>query len=74
MLTPRQAAEWLGVSQSLVYQLCKEMVLEHSRLGGRGKRGRIRIEEAEVERYRRSCLREAPPLVSVPSLKHLKID
>jgi excisionase family DNA binding protein len=74
MLTPRQAANRLGVSPSLVYQLCDERVLKHYRIGGKGKRGRIRIEEAEVERYRESCLRDASQLVAVPPLKHLSLD
>ena len=74
MLTPRQAANRLGVSQSLVYQLCNELVLQHYRIGGKGKRGRIRIEEEEVERYRQSCLRDASQAVHLPPLKHLSLD
>jgi excisionase family DNA binding protein len=72
MLTPRQAADRLGVSLSLVYQLCDELTLAHYRVGGKGKRGRIRIDEAEVERFRESCLREASP--PIPTLKHLSLD
>jgi excisionase family DNA binding protein len=73
MLTPRQAADRLGVSLSLIYQLCKEQVLRHFRLGGRGKRGRIRIEEGELERYRTSCLRQEV-LVPQVTLRHLKLE
>lgn len=71
MLTPSQAAKRLGVSLSLVYDLCRELVLKHYRFGGKGRRGRILIEEGEVERYRLACLRDpAPPL---PPLKHLTL-
>jgi excisionase family DNA binding protein len=73
MLSARQAATRLGVSLSLVYQLCSEMVLKHYRIGGKGKRGRICIEESEVEQYRQSCIRESSRL-PVRTLKHLTLE
>ena len=40
MLTPKAAAERLGVSSSLVYQLCNEGVLPCYRFGGAELAGR----------------------------------
>lgn len=51
MFTPKQAAEKIGVSISLVYQWCKEGSLEHLRLGGHGKRGKVMIEPASLDRF-----------------------
>lgn len=72
MLTPKQVANRLGVSVSLVYQLCRHAVLRHYRIGGVGRRGRIVIEELEVANYQASCFKEAatPPLC----LKHLNLN
>lgn len=69
MLTPQEAAKRLGVSASLIYQLCRELVLKHYRLGGKGKRGRIRIDAEEIERFRAVCCRDG--LSVLPPLKHL---
>ena len=66
MLSPQQASEQLGVSLSLIYQLCKRGHMKHFRFGVPGKRGHIRIEESEVERYRTACAS-----VSSPFLGHL---
>jgi hypothetical protein len=54
-LTPRQAAKCAEVSVSLVYQWCDERLLTHFRLGGRGKRGRIMIDEEELDTFLDSC-------------------
>ena len=65
-----QVADLLGVSRSLVYALCKSGVIAHARHGRPGKRGCIRITEAEVERYRASCQVEAGPALT--PLRHLR--
>jgi excisionase family DNA binding protein len=73
MLTPYQVACRLCVSLSLVYQLCKEQQLKHYRFGAEGKRGRIRIEESEVERY----LSEQLQVTSSPAIttfRHLRLQ
>lgn len=44
MLTPKQVAERVGVSDSLVYEWCAQGLLKHYRFGGKGRRGCIRIE------------------------------
>jgi excisionase family DNA binding protein len=75
MLSPKAAAERIGVSASLIYQLCGEGVLRHFRFGGKNKRGRIRIEDSEVERYRQLCLRDPAELLpSQLMLKHLTLE
>ena len=71
MLSAKEVACKLGVSLSLVYQLCKDRQLKHFRLGAQGKRGSIRIEEAEVTRY----LAERIQVELAPSVqfKHLSL-
>jgi excisionase family DNA binding protein len=50
-LTPETAAEKIGVSRSLIYQWIEEGRITHYRLGGRGKRGRIMIDQADLYRF-----------------------
>jgi excisionase family DNA binding protein len=50
-LTIKQAAERTGMSTSLLYQLCAERRLPHFRLGREGKRGKILIEEADLDAF-----------------------
>jgi excisionase family DNA binding protein len=49
MLTVKQAATRVGVSPSLIYAWCQEQRLAHYRLGREGKRGQIRINEADLD-------------------------
>jgi excisionase family DNA binding protein len=49
-LTPKEAAEVAQVSSTLIYQWCDEG-LPHYRFGGKGKRGRIFIDPADLERF-----------------------
>ena len=69
LLSVRQTAERLGVSEQVVYQLCARRLLRHSRVGlGRGK---IAITEDAVAEYLKS--REvgpesAPPPASRPEV------
>ena len=58
MLTPRQAAQRLGVSPCLIDRLCCEGVIPYQR-AGRDNRSRIRIEEADIEHYRWLCQLDA---------------
>jgi excisionase family DNA binding protein len=51
MLTVRQVADRLRVSASLVYSWCEDHLLPHYRMGGKGKRGKILIEEAVLEAF-----------------------
>jgi excisionase family DNA binding protein len=54
-MTVREAAAKIGVSASLVYELCREGVLRHTRHGRPGKRGTIRISEEAVAEYVAAC-------------------
>jgi excisionase family DNA binding protein len=73
MLTVRQAAERASVSQSLVYEWCSSGILPHMRLGRPGKRGCIRIDEADLENFLAQCHQEARPQTNLPPLKHIKL-
>jgi excisionase family DNA binding protein len=50
-LTVKQAAEHAAISESLIYAWCKAGVLSHTRLGRPGKRGTIRIDKDELEKF-----------------------
>jgi excisionase family DNA binding protein len=54
-LTPKQAAERAGVSVSMIYQWCHERLLPHYRCGGSGRRGKILVEETDLETFLASC-------------------
>jgi len=49
-LTPKQAGEIVGVSPSLIYDWCAEG-LPHYRFGRKGRRGRILIEESDLQAW-----------------------
>jgi excisionase family DNA binding protein len=72
MLTPKQAAERLNVSDSLIYAWCSAGALPHYRFGKPGRRGKILIDEVELDAFvaahRREARAEAPPL------KHITLD
>lgn len=68
MLTVKEAARRKCLSPQLVYLWCHEGRLAHYRLGGRGRRGRILIEEADLDAFLKSCKVEAgraPPAPAV---------
>ncbi len=71
-MTVKEAARRLGLSPSLIYQLCNERLLPHYRLGGKGKRGAIRIEEADLSAFLASCRQEAKS--EVPPLRHIHLN
>jgi excisionase family DNA binding protein len=71
-MTVKEAAERTGMSESLIYQLCNERRLTHYRLGGKGKRGAIRIDEADLSAFLASCRQEAKP--EVPPLRHIHLN
>jgi excisionase family DNA binding protein len=49
MLSVKQAAAAKGLSTQLIYLWCEERRLPHYRLGGRGRRGRILIDPADLD-------------------------
>lgn len=74
MLTPSQAADRLGVSDSLIYEWCAEGVLPHYRFGRKGRRGRILIDETEFEAFVAGCRQEGrQDTAPVPELRHIKL-
>ncbi len=70
-LTTKQAATRTGLSQSLLYQLCKERRLPHFRIGGRGRRGRLLIDEADLLAFM-NAHRIDSSVVRQDGLKHIK--
>lgn len=73
MLTPKTAAERLGVSISLVYSLCSSGVLPHFRFGNKNRRGSVRIDEAELQAYVERCRREVSASAPLLSLRHINL-
>lgn len=72
-LSVQETAERLGVSPSLVYQWCQERTLPHLRLGKAGRRGKIRIDEADVEAFIAASRVEAGTgTVPAPALRQIK--
>ncbi|VTR93074.1 transcriptional regulator : : HTH_17 [Gemmata massiliana] len=59
-MTVKEAADRIGISQSLVYALCHESILAHTRHGRPGCRGTIRISEDAVVAYLAASARVAP--------------
>lgn len=53
----KSTAARLGVSRSLVYELCRLGVMRHTRHGRPGRRGAIRITEEAVAEYLAACER-----------------
>lgn len=51
MMTVKQAAERMGISESLVYELCACGALPHVRIGRPGSRGCIRLTEADIQEF-----------------------
>ena len=54
MLTVKEVAARLQISASLVYGWCEDHLLPHYRMGGKGKRGKILIEEAVLNAFLQS--------------------
>ena len=69
MLTPKAAAEKIGVSSSLIYQLCSEGVIPCFRIGGKNKRGKVMIDERDLEVFIEQC--RSVPATPALSLKHI---
>jgi excisionase family DNA binding protein len=74
MLTVKQVAARLRISESLVYSWCEDHLLSHYRMGGKGKRGKILIEEAVLEAFLQSRKVESGAGDSpVLDLKHITL-
>lgn len=55
VLTVQQAAQRANVSVALVYVWCSSGQLAHYRLGAKGKRGGIRIDDVDLTAFLASC-------------------
>ncbi len=74
MLTVKQVAERLRVSPSLVYSWCEDRILPHYRMGSKGKRGKILIEEAALDGFLQSHRVEGQPCDAASlGLKHITL-
>lgn len=73
LLTVKRASELAGVSDSLVYEWCTEKLLAHYRFGTKGRRGKVMIDEKDLEAFLSSCRHEARTQAEVPPLKHIKL-
>jgi excisionase family DNA binding protein len=74
MLTVKQVAERLRISASLVYSWCEDHLLPHYRMGGKGKRGKILIEEDALNAFLQSRKVEVGSSDSLPlDLKHITL-
>lgn len=51
MLRVKEAARRMGISESLVYELCASGALAHVRIGRPGCRGCIRISQEDIDAY-----------------------
>jgi excisionase family DNA binding protein len=71
MLSVRQAASFLGISASKVYELAAARRIVHFRIGGK-----ILFEEADLRAYRESCRVGAAAVKTaaapIPTLRHLR--
>ncbi len=80
MYSVKTAAERMGVCESIVYGLVASGAIPHYRIGAPGRRGAIRIAEADLESYLASQKRDKgqeanPPAPRKPrvTLKHLRL-
>ena len=79
LLTVKGAAEKTGVSPAMIYGWCASGRLVHLRLGGKNRRGSIRIAEDDLDAFLASCKqgerKEPPPVQKQPplKLKHLQL-
>ncbi len=74
MWTVKEVSERLRVSDSLVYSWCDEHLLPHYRMGGKGKRGKILIEEAALDAFLQSRKVEGKPVDAESlGLKHITL-
>jgi excisionase family DNA binding protein len=64
MLTPKAAAQKLGVSVSLIYAWTAQKLLPHYKAGVKGKGGKLLIDEADLMAFWSSLKVEAAPVKS----------
>jgi excisionase family DNA binding protein len=73
-LTTKQAAERAGVSVSMIYQWCQERLFPHYRCGRSGRRGKILVEDSDLDAFLAGCKVEVrEPEAPLPPLKHIRL-
>ena len=73
-LSAKEAATQIGVSERLVYVWCEQRKLRHFRMSRDGKRGRILIDEADLDEFVEGfAVEPAPPSEPASVLKHIKL-
>jgi hypothetical protein len=70
-LTVPQVAKRTNVCAAVVYGWCSARLLPHFRVGMPGHRGKLLIEEADLDAFLESC-RVGPKAASVPPLPRKK--
>jgi excisionase family DNA binding protein len=84
-LCVKQAAARAGVSASLVYEWCRDRLVPHYRCGAKGRRGKVLIEESDLDAFLSACKVNAdgapPGRAAGPrkraarlELKHVKVN
>lgn len=71
-LSPKQAATRARVSVSLVYQWCAERRLSHFRLGKDGRRGKVLIEQSDLDAFLKSLRVEAGSDETAEGFRHIR--
>jgi excisionase family DNA binding protein len=71
-MTVKEVARLMGISESLVYELCRLGMLRHSRHGRPGSRGTIRISEDAVAEYGEACQQQGLP-APLSALRHIRL-
>jgi excisionase family DNA binding protein len=80
LMTPKQAAERACVSVSLIYQWCQTGGLPHLRVGSSGRRGKILIDDSDLDGYLASFKVTAVPKTpaatphqKISTFRHLRV-
>jgi excisionase family DNA binding protein len=70
-MTVAEASKRIGISASLVYELCRLGMIRHSRHGRPGKRGTIRLSDDAVGEYLLACERQGLEWREHEPLQHI---
>jgi excisionase family DNA binding protein len=70
----QEVAKRIGISPSLVYALCHDGLMGHTRHGRPGRRGCIRISEEAVEEYLKLCKGNKHQETNSLPLKHITVQ
>lgn len=71
-LTAKQASEYANASASLVYQWCADRRLPHLRLGRAGRRGKMLIEQSDLDKFLESMRVDVQHQELVEGLRHIR--